>query len=501
MEARVSAGKRRVWPALSVASACAIFICVNALGARHYVRWDATTSHRFSLGRATDETLSGLSGTVRVSLVLADRDPAKANLLQLLEAYRAKSAHIDVKVIDPDRDAQLMRELYRRTNVNLATAEEDIALVVEREGRHWFVTMQDLFGADERDPSRLFPREERAVTSAIRAVVVGDKTRLCFTAGHEELAISADPRGSIGSLSRLLERDNHELSTIDLVAADAQAKMKVCDVVVVAGPRTSFAAVEAERLRTYAMLGGSVLIAAGPIFARDASRVVPLGLATVAEPFGILLDDQLVVERDPMRVMPETAGTGFFVSARPHAVTHGLLGESPKIGIVNARPMRHHAALGAAVPSALLLSSEAATARSDDEGADEWKGTPPARPSDRKGPFVLAMASERDKISGSDAHGPRLVVIGSGYAFAAQTFELPPAVRGLAYLTEGAIAWLAKRPVLVDVPEREASRAPLVLTEAGRSRVRQYVLLWMPLAAALLGLLVFLRRRSTERRT
>ncbi len=496
----MTGGRRRAWSALSVASASAIWVSVNALSARHYARWDATTGHRFSLSHATEQTLGGLSGNVTVSLVLGDRDPAKANLLQLLEAYRAKSALIDVKVIDPDRDAQAMRALYRRTNVNLATVEEDMALVVEREGRYWFVTLQDLFGTSERDPSRLIPREERAVTSAIRAVVVGDKTRLCFTTGHEELDVAPDTRGSIGSLARLLERDNHEIATVDLVSAEAQVKLKLCDVVIVAGPRTSFAEAEAERLRTYALLGGSLLIAAGPIFARDSSNVVPLGLASVTEPFGILLDEQLVIERDAAKVMAETAGTGFFVSARPHEVTHGLLGESPRIGIVNARPLRHQATQGAPAPSVLLLSSDDAIARADDEGANDWRGVPTVRPGDKVGPFVLAMASERSKLSVSDAHGPRLIVIGSGYALAAQTFELPPAVRGLAYMTEGAIGWLAKRPMLVDVPEKEATRAPLVLTEAGRSRVRQYVLLWMPLAAALLGLAVFLRRRSTERR-
>ena len=493
-------GRRGTWSALSVASACAIFVSVNVLSARHYRRFDATTNHRFSLSRATEESLLGLSGSVTISLVLGDRDPAKANLLALLDAYRGKSGHIDLKVIDPDRDAIAMRELFRRTNTNLAAAEEDLAIVVEHQGRHWFVTTADLFGTDEHDPSRLTPREERAITSAIRAVAAGEKTNLCFTVGHEELALSADPRGSIGSLGTLLERDNHELSAIDLFAVDAQSKIKRCGVVIAAGPRTPFLPVEAERLASYAMLGGSVLIAAGPIFARDSSAVIPLGLEKVTEPFGILLDDRFVIERDLNRLMPETAGTGFFVSARPHDVTHGLLGDSPKIGVINARPMRHHAALGASAPNVLLLSGDSATARGDDEGATDWKGPPPIGGSETKGPFALAMASERPKISPLDAHGPRLIVIGSSYAFSGQTFELPPPLRGLAYVTEGAIAWLAKRPVLVDVPEKEATHAPLVLTEGGLARVRQYVLVWMPAAAALLGILVFFRRRSTERR-
>ncbi len=491
---------RGVWSAISVASACAIFVSANVLGERHYRRIDVTTNHRFSLSHATSETLTGLSGVVVVSLTLGDRDPAKANLLQLLEAYRGASGHIDVSVIDPDHDANAMRDLLRRTNTDLAAMADDLALVVEYQGRHWFVTTADLFGADEHDAARLIPREERAVTAAIRAVVAAEKTKLCFTTGHEELGLSASSRGSIGPLGPLLARDNHELSAIDLAAADAQSTLKACDVVVAAGPRTPFLPLEAERLASYALLGGSVLIAAGPTFARDSSAAIPLGLGKVTEPFGIALDNQLIIERDLNRVMPETAGTGFFASARAHDVMHGLLGESPKIGLVSARSMRHQATQGAAVPSVLLLSSDTATARTNDEGVSEWKGPPPMTPNETRGPFALAMASERPKLSPNDPHGPRLIVIGSGYALAGQTFELPPVVRGLAYVTEGAIGWLAKRPVLVDVPEKEATHAPLILTEGGLARVRQYVLLWMPAAAALLGLLVFLRRRSTERR-
>jgi len=48
------------------------------------------------------------------------------------------------------------------------------------------------------------------------------------------------------------------------------------------------------------------------------------------------------------------------------------------------------------------------------------------------------------------------------------------------------------------VPEKPSVAAGIRVNEEARSDVRRYVLLFMPLAAALLGIAVALRRRSTE---
>ena len=50
------------------------------------------------------------------------------------------------------------------------------------------------------------------------------------------------------------------------------------------------------------------------------------------------------------------------------------------------------------------------------------------------------------------------------------------------------------------MPPRDPLPAGTALTEEARSEVRRYVLVFMPLAVALLGLAVGLRRRATEGR-
>jgi hypothetical protein len=61
-----------------------------------------------------------------------------------------------------------------------------------------------------------------------------------------------------------------------------------------------------------------------------------------------------------------------------------------------------------------------------------------------------------------------------------------------------AIAWLSAKPALLDVPDKPSVGAGLRLTEGGESEVRRYVLFYMPITAIVLGILVAVRRRSTE---
>jgi hypothetical protein len=108
------------------------------------------------------------------------------------------------------------------------------------------------------------------------------------------------------------------------------------------------------------------------------------------------------------------------------------------------------------------------------------------------------MASERPKTSPQAAHGPRAVVIGTGSIIVEQNWREPAPLRGSALLVENAISWLASKPEILDVPDKPELAAGMRVNEESRSEVRRYVLLFMPLAAALLGVAVGLLRRSTE---
>ena len=62
------------------------------------------------------------------------------------------------------------------------------------------------------------------------------------------------------------------------------------------------------------------------------------------------------------------------------------------------------------------------------------------------------------------------------------------------------MSWASSRPALVSVPKKSAQEVGLALTEDSLSEVLRYVLVYMPVVSALLGILVLFERRQREKR-
>ena len=108
------------------------------------------------------------------------------------------------------------------------------------------------------------------------------------------------------------------------------------------------------------------------------------------------------------------------------------------------------------------------------------------------------MASERPRIGPSSPHGPRVVVVGSRFILAEDNWRQPRALHGAAFLVDSALSWLSARPAMVDVPDKAEIAAGMRVSAEGRAEVERYVLLFMPLAALLMGASVWAWRRAAE---
>jgi len=492
-----------------IVAAIALAFVVNVLGSRHFTRWDWTTDRRWTLSPATRETLASLEQRVDLWAIAGSSDPLEHSLGEILASYRAASSKLEVHWIDPDRDTVQLVDLQRRFGLGAGQTVDgrvatDAIVVVASGDKHWFLTAQDMFEATGDVRAR--PREERALTRAIRAVLGGEKAKLCFTVGHGELSIEpgADEREALGALRDLLDKGNYVLASVDLAVPSARATpLEGCTVAVVAGARAPFAPEETARLRTWLMEGGNLFAAVGPVDASTPTGMAPAGLDEALAPFGIALDDDLVHDLDAEVSAPETHGEGFFVTARPHPVTAALVAggvdaHPPRVAAYYTRSLRHVTSPGAAAAADLLVTTAGAYAKRDLTGASAWKAAPPRGADDPGGPFVVAMASERPRVGPSAPHGPRAVVVGSRWFFAEENWQQPRPLHGAAFLVDSALAWLAARPEVVDVPERAEVPAGMHVSEEGRTEVERYVLGLMPAAALLLGAAVWAWRRAAE---
>jgi hypothetical protein len=493
---------------VSVVLAMVVVILLNVVATRRFTRWDWTSNHRYSLNPATIETLRWLPGPVEVWVMLGPSDPLEQSVRQLLVSYQAETTKLDVHYVDPDRDALAREDVKKRFKIEVGRTEQgqvvaDAVVVVARGERHWFLGTSDLVEIASGDDTHVLPKEERALTGAIRNVLGTSKTRLCFTTGHGEMNPEDPGREGAGQLKDLLVKDNFEIASVDAGALNVAEPFRDCAVAVVAGMRGGFTKEETERLRTYLLGGGSMLLAVSPITGSSDTGMLPANLDRALAPFGIGLDDDLVIEEDPEVAFPGAGGLRFFAQPRPHAVNAALVKgddkrDAPRIALHFARSLHHAAESGSATPADLLFTSSKAFGLMNISGASEWKDAPQKKPGDVAGPLVVGMASERPKISASAPHGPRVVVIGTASALTSPTFEEPLPLRGAALFVESSISWLASKPQVLDVPDRPAVPAGIRITEDDRAAVRRYVVFLMPGTVAILGIVIALWRRRTE---
>ena len=503
----------QAWSLGGLVAAMAVALFINVLGARHYKRADWTKNKLYTLTPATQDTLHGLSDRVEIWVLLGGGDPMEQNIKHLLASYEGETSKLDIHYVDPDKDALALEDVRKRFKIQTGRTEDgrvvaDAILVVVHGERHWFLTGSDMVEVTSAEDAKVKPREEQAITGAIRNVTAGTKTKLCFLAGHGERALDDGTDEGVGMLRDILEKDNYETETVDSTPQNAFEPFKGCAVVVVAPPSIrsrEFGALtdaEATRLRTYLLGGGNMLLALGA-----ESDQAAASFKKVLEPFGIGLDERLVLDPDPRVMIPDTRANNFVVTAKPHPVTSALTTEGdavkdpPHIVLDTTRAFRHLDGQGATAQDLLVTGDQSFSVDLERATAiirTNVSEVPEKQAGDVAGPFVVGMAGERAKVAKDAAHGPRVVVLGSTIALAQPNWRAPVPWRGAAFLVENSISWLASQPQVLDIPARPSIAAGIKISEESRSEVRRYVLIYMPLAVFLVGLAIGLRRRSTE---
>jgi hypothetical protein len=490
---------------LGVVAAMVLALLVNVLASRHYRRWDWTRGGLYTLSDATTQTLHGLEEPIHVYVLLSEGDPLALAVRHLLEAYRGETTRLVVEFVDPDRRAAEFLAVQQRFGIVAGKSEDgkivtDAAIVVVRGDVPHFITTRDLVQLDDDDELRRRPRIEQALTSAIRAVLSSERPRACFAVGHGEgtVAAGAGPgAGGLGPFRESLIKNNFEV-----VDTSADEPLTPCRLVVIAGPTEKTPAEEVKRYVAYADQGGSLLVAIGPELDAERERAKNRGLGDLLARFGVASNDDFVFELDPRLRMAQGYGESFIAQARMHPVTEGLIKVADRgvAVVITLSSSLTATGAGTAAPVPLLVTSDQAFGMVDFFTWSKSRTPPVAGAADRKGPLVMAFASELPKPSGSSlAHGGRLVVVGSASTLWGANWQAEE-LRGGSLFIGSAVAWLTARPQLLDIPEKPTFTAGLHVSDAWLASTFRYVVIYIPLASVLLGLAVYLRRRGTERR-
>jgi hypothetical protein len=504
--ARSSMAAAKISTSIGIVAAMVLALLVNLYVARHYKRWDVTRGGLYTLSEPTLQTLHGLEESIQIYVMLPAGDPLATSVSHLLEAYKAETTRLDVKLTDPDRHPAEFLAIQQKYGVVAGKTEDgriltDAAIIVARRDKPYFLTANDLVAVEDDQDLRTRPRLEEALTTAIRSVTTGKKAKVCFATGHGEKPLEAGGEAGLAALKDRLGKNNYEVAEIAPARAAEKEELPGCDLLVIAGPTEPVPADDVARYVGLVKGGASLLVAAGPVPDADDGKYVDLGLANLYSALGLKLESDFVFELDPKRKGPNGFGETFLPEPKPHAITDGLIKAADRgIGVTMTVASSISKAPNEAATTPLLVTTDKSFGMVD---FFAWakNPTPPApKEADHKGPLTVAWAVELPKPAGSASqHGGRAVVVGSSGVLLSSNWQSEE-LRGTSAFVESSISWLASRPALVSVPKKPSTPAGLRVSEEDLKRLALYTIGCMPLATALFGVAVFLRRRGGERR-
>jgi ABC-type uncharacterized transport system involved in gliding motility auxiliary subunit len=473
----------------------ALVVILNYLSARHYLRWDWTRSQLYTLSEKSESILGGLDRDVDVVVFMDEQSEVFEPTKELLARYAAASPRVKVSVVDPVRNPARAQQLVEQYSVERA------AVVFASGSDKRVVDAADLveydYGAMEMGgaPEMKGFKGEQLFTGAIVELVEAEKPSLLFTTGHGEPSLDSFEGRGLGRLQRFLGQDNFAIE--EWASLGKPDVPEGTDLVVIAGPTQPFAQPELQMLTRYLQRGGRLLVMVDPNLT-PTGRVADTGLAAWLAGQGITLGDDIVI--DPTNLLPFfSAETIFAGNYGDHPITEALRQARAPVVFSLARSVRATPGAAGRVTE-LVRTSEEGWGETNLEALDAVeKGE-----GDLGGPVGLALAvdlgggeapTEEAPPGGATAPqrggGGRMVVFGdSDFATNAQ-LDQP----GNATLIANTLNWMVQRETHLGIAPKEPEQVRLSLTPQERTQALLLVVLGIPLATLVTGIVVNVRRR------
>jgi hypothetical protein len=459
---------------------------LNYLATSHAWRFDLSRHARHSLSAETRSYLAELSAPVTVVVTFTESsdedvlDQAFRDIRTLLRDYVDASASgpngpIKVEYIDVFKN----RSAAQRHGI-----EDPNRIFVLSENRHREIRLEDIYRLRNGVPVAF--TGEQAFTSAILDVTRATKQKIYFILGHGEMdPFDTTPDRGLSLLAGELGLRNFDVQIVDLPTV--RALPPDAALLVIAGTQGRYSPAEQELLRRHLTTqAGRLLLLLQP--------GMPHGLDYLLDDWGVLADDVLVV--DPSAEgRADTGDLVAYPADSTHPVISFLFDNKMALRFGPSRVVRPDPGRSLD-PGLSVLPLVGASPNAWGERSYRERGRPTRDATDLLPPprLSLGTASERVPPKGAlpfSVRGGRLLVFGDADWIANQRL----AAGGNAALALAAVNWLADRDAQLALPPRPIERFQLSLTSAQLGRLRLTLLLALPAAAALLGLLVYWNRR------
>jgi len=302
--------------------------------------------------------------------------------------------------------------------------------------------------------------------------------------GHgEHRPDSNDKQTGYSKFAGVLKDNNVKYETLTLFGG---AEIPTdCNLLIIAGPTDTFLSEEVEKIERYLKQGGRLLILFNY---RTVKR--PTGLEKLLGRWGVEAGSNVVTDRDNAVQQANDIIISHFAD---HPLVKPLADRQLYMVLPRSISRAQNEASAADAPKVDLLATTGPNGRVITDIRD--KLTPYERPDDFVGAVPLMAAVEKGAIRGvsADRGSTRIVVAGDSYFLLNGTIESVANLEFASY----AINWLlARNEYLLALPPRPIKQYKLAMTQSQRAAVSWILLAGMPGSVLVMGLLVWLRRRT-----
>lgn len=474
---------------------------VNSLAFRHYKRWDFSRDQKYALSDKTKRFLDSVKGKLRVIVFFAPNTPITNDVQNLLTEYQyAAKGKIDIENIDPERSLSRAKEMFDKYKI----VSDESLLVIDYAGRSKTVKASEMADVDQsgmafgEGPRVTAFKGEQAITTAMIDLVEGKKNTLGYVLGHGEppiadapspVALGQQPPSSpVSVLKAFIESENIKFQEVNL-SNEPQIPAEIKTIMVV-GPRYDLSDREMKLLRDFWDKQGRVLLLLDPA-------------AKTPKLLGFLNELGVKVNDDRLMVFLRT---GIQELALTRDVQAHFLGSSPitkRLAEVRAlffggtcslslEPDRVRAANIRLEP--LIQAEKGYFAETDYNTDDQAKLQADAQKSPAT---ALTIAASLEKGGSADErvqmNSSRMVVVSN--ATFVQDRALTQDQQALDFIS-GAVNWLLSREQLIGISPKVPRTLTFILSQTALRNVRWLILVLMPLVPAIVGSIVWWRRRA-----
>ena len=439
---------------LMIAAFVSIAVIVQALSARHGLRYDLTRNKRFSLAQQTTAVLDGLRIEIDVYAFFKKGTPEESRAEDLLSQFAHRTEKLRYQLIDPDQKPRKAREMdivaYGTTVVEAGERREKIQTL-----------------------------NEESLLNTVVKLEKGSVKAVYFVKGHGERDPDSDRPLGYSIAAEALAKESFEARTISLF--DESSIPEDCAVLVIAGPRRDYIESEMGKIEEYLARGGAAVVMIDP-------QTVVSNIGTLLRRFGIKINDDAVV--DPFsRVFGGEYSIPVVTEYEDHPATKDFdlatfFPTARSLGILGEK-------IEGTTTRVLARTGKSAWGETDLALID--KGQAVKSDEDLPGPVILAVIAERiaPVSPGAEEKRTRVGVFGDSDFASNSSFRLS----GNSDFFLNVMNYLAQEEDLISVRPKQALGDRLFLTASQGRFIFLVSVVLVPLAVIAFGIFVWARRR------